>query len=104
MMVSLLAAVDATAHIHLIVGSNPLAAARCTTSLAAGATAIVIAPESADIHYALQKRIDAKEVRWLKKDFEETDLSTLGRDEVLGYVDAVFVTYGPRDPRSESVE
>lgn len=101
-MTSLLTAIDATSHIHLIVGSNPLAAARCTSSIAAGAKPIVIAPEAVDIHYGLQKRIDANEVEWLKKSFEEGDLSRLGREEVGGFVDAVFVTSGPRDPQSKS--
>ncbi|KZL65434.1 siroheme synthase [Colletotrichum incanum] len=94
---SLLTALNCKGNTHLIIGTNPLAAARCTQSLAAGATAILLAPETPDLHYGLQKRIDAGEVTWHKKAFEDTDLFTLGRDEVDNVVDAVFVTSGPRD-------
>jgi uroporphyrin-III C-methyltransferase len=100
--ISLLTAVDSTSHVHLIVGSNPLAAARCAKSLEVGAKPRLIAPETADLHYALQKRIDSGEVEWLKKAFEDEDVLRLGRDEVNGVVDAVFVTSGPRDPLCES--
>lgn len=98
---SLLTAVDSTSHIHLIVGSNPLAAARCAKSLEVGAKPRLIAPETADLHYALQKRIESGEVEWLKKSFEDEDVLRLGREEVNGVVDAVFVTSGSRDPLSK---
>ncbi|EPE32046.1 Tetrapyrrole methylase [Glarea lozoyensis ATCC 20868] len=101
--VSLLTAIDCTAHIHLIVGSNPLAAARCAKSLQVGAKPLLIAPETAELHYALQKRIEGGEVEWLKKSFEESDALSLGREEIGGVVDAVFVTYGPRDPLSTTI-
>jgi uroporphyrin-III C-methyltransferase len=100
MGISLLTAVDSTSHVHLIVGSNPLATARCAKSLEVGAKPIVIAPDTADVHYGLQKRIDDGSVTWLKKRFEDEDLSSLGREEIGGFVDAVFVTTGPRDPLS----
>ena len=100
--ISLLTAVDSTSHIHLIVGSNPLAAARCAKSLEVGAKPRLIALETAQLHYALQKRIDSREVDWLKKAFEDDVVLRLGREEVNGVVDAVFVTLGPRDPLSES--
>jgi uroporphyrin-III C-methyltransferase len=101
MNTSLLASLNCEGSVHLIVGSNPLAAARCGQSLGAGATPIVVAPDSADIHYALQKRIESGEVKWHKKAFEDDDVFTLGRGEVGNVVDAVFVTAGPRDPQSE---
>jgi uroporphyrin-III C-methyltransferase len=100
MFTSLLTAVDSTSHIHLVIGSNPLAAARCAKSLEVGAHPIVIAPETAEVHYGLQKRIDSGEAKWLKKKFAEEDLMTLGREEIGGFVDAVFVTLGPRNPAS----
>jgi uroporphyrin-III C-methyltransferase len=99
--VSLLTAIDSTSHIHLVIGSNPLAAARCAKSLEVGAKPLLIAPESAELHYALQKRIDAGEVKWLKKSFEDKDVKQLGREEIGGFVDAVFVTSGARDPLSK---
>lgn len=98
--VSMLTATDARSHIHLIVGSNPLAAGRCGQSLGAGASPILLAPETAELHYALQKRIDDGEVKWIKEAFRDEHLFTLGREEVGHIVDAVFVTYGPRDPLS----
>lgn len=91
---ALLTAVDATSHVHLIVGANPLAGARCTRSIEVGARPVLLAPEDADLHYGLVKRIEAGEVQWLKRSFQAEDLTTLGRAEVDGVVDAVFVTAG----------
>ena len=101
--ISLLTAVDSTSHIHLIVGSNPLAAARCAKSFEVGAKPRLIAPETTELHYALQKRIDSGEVEWLKKEFEDEDVLRLGREEISGVVDTVFVTLGPRDPLSRLI-
>ncbi|KAI1408114.1 uroporphyrin-III C-methyltransferase [Hypoxylon sp. FL1857] len=101
--VSLLTAMDARSHTHLIIGSNPLAAARCGQSLSAGASPILIAPETAELHYALQKRIDDGEVKWIKEAFRDEHLFTLGREEVDQIVDAVFVTSGPREPLSAHI-
>ena len=100
---SLLTAVDSTSHVHLIVGANPLAAARCAKSLEVGAKPLLIAPETDELHYALQKRIESGEVNWLKKAFEDKDVLRLGREEVNGVVDAVFVTSGSREPLSKSM-
>ncbi|KAM5348798.1 hypothetical protein ACJ41O_008621 [Fusarium nematophilum] len=97
---SLLAALNCRDNVHLVIGTNPLAATRCGQSLGAGARPILIAPEGAELHYALQKRIDDGLVQWHKKTFEDADLLRLGRQEVDGVVDAVFVTSGPRDPTS----
>jgi hypothetical protein len=91
---ALLTAVDATSHVHLIIGSNPLAGARCTRSIEVGAKPILLAPEDSTLHYGLIKRIEAGEVKWLKRSFQEEDLRTLGRSDVDGFVDAVFVTTG----------
>jgi uroporphyrin-III C-methyltransferase len=91
---ALLTAVDATSHIHLVVGSNPLAAARCTRAIEVGAKPVLIAPEDSTLHYGLVKRIEVGEVKWLQRTFQEEDLTTLGRPEVNSVVDAVFVTAG----------
>lgn len=101
--VSLLASIQATGHVHLIVGANPLAASRCSASLAVGATPLLIAPAAAELHYALQRRIEAGELKWLQKDFEDGDVVTRGREEVGRVVDAVFVTLGARDAMSTSL-
>jgi hypothetical protein len=94
MMPALLTAVDATSHIHLIVGSNPLAGARCSRAIEVGAKPILIAPEESTLHYGLVKRIEAGEVKWIQRTFQDEDLTTLGRPEVDGVVDAVYVTAG----------
>jgi uroporphyrin-III C-methyltransferase len=91
---ALLTAVDCTSHVHLVVGSNPLAAARCARSIEVGAKPILIAPAEATLHYGLVRRIDEGEVQWLQRSFQEDDLTTLGRVDVDGVVDAVFVTAG----------
>ncbi|KAH6981069.1 tetrapyrrole methylase [Ilyonectria sp. MPI-CAGE-AT-0026] len=100
MATSLLAALNCRDSVHLVVGTNPLAASRCGQSINAGAHPILIAPEGSELHYSLQKRIDDGQVKWCKKDFEDADLLQLGREEVDRVVDAVFVTSGPRDPMS----
>ncbi|KAF8852337.1 uroporphyrin-III C-methyltransferase [Acephala macrosclerotiorum] len=103
MAISLLTSIDSTSHIHLIVGWNPLAAARCAKSLEVGAKPLLVAPETAELHYALQKRVDNGEVEWLKKPFEDEDVLRLGREEIDHVVDGVFVTLGPRDPLSAHI-
>jgi len=100
---ALLTAVDSTNHVHLIVGSNPLAGARCTRTLEVGAKAKLVAPEDSSLHYGLMKRIDEGEVEWIKRAFKDEDLTTLGREEVDGVVDAVFVTVGGKNPLSAHI-
>ncbi|KAK7537184.1 tetrapyrrole methylase [Phyllosticta citribraziliensis] len=100
---ALLTAVDSTSHVHLIVGSNPLAGARCSKSAEVGAKPILIAPENSTLHYGLLKRIENGEVEWLKRDFQDSDLTSLGRDDVDGVVDAVFVTLGGKNPQSTHI-
>ncbi|KAF2488873.1 uroporphyrin-III C-methyltransferas-like protein [Lophium mytilinum] len=100
---ALLTAVDSTSHIHLIVGSNPLAGARCTRSIEVGAKPFLVAPEDASLHYGLSKRIEEGEVEWMKRAFRDSDLTTLGRDEVDHVVDAVFVTLGGKNPLSTHI-
>ncbi|KAI1293433.1 tetrapyrrole methylase [Xylaria venustula] len=95
--VSLLTAVNAESHVHLIVGSNSLAAARCGQSLAAGASPVLLAPDTAELHYAIQQRLDNGEIKWVNEAFQENHLFTLGRQDVGHVVDAVFVTSGARD-------
>ena len=95
---ALLTAVDSTSHVHLIIGSNPLAGSRCSKSLEVGATPILIAPETANLHYGLLKRLEEHDIQWIKRDFQNEDLRTLGREEVDRVVDAVFVTSGARSP------
>ncbi|KAK5088790.1 uroporphyrin-III C-methyltransferase [Lithohypha guttulata] len=99
-MPALLTAQNCRDNIHLVVGAGPLAASRCTKSLEVSARPILIAPEHDDIHFSLAKRVEDGSVIWTKKDFEDSDLTTLGREEVDHIVDAVFVTTGSKHPLS----
>ena len=99
-MPALLTAQDCRGQIHLVVGSGPLAASRCSKILDVGAKPVLIAPEQDDLHFSLTKRIEDGTISWTKRDFEDTDLTTLGRAEVNYVVDAVFVTTGPKHPLS----
>ena len=63
-----------------------------------GAKPILIAPETANLHYGLLRRVEEKSVDWIKRDFRDDDLTNLGREEVDHVVDAVFVTSGARTP------
>ncbi|KLJ13682.1 uroporphyrin-III C-methyltransferase/precorrin-2 dehydrogenase/sirohydrochlorin ferrochelatase [Blastomyces silverae] len=99
----MLAALDVRDQVHLIVGANPLAAARCTKCLDAGAIPIVIAPEGVEIHAPLLQKIEDGRVRRIGREFKDEDLKTLGRNEVDNYVDAVFVTLGPQNPLSSHI-
>lgn len=100
---ALLTAVEAVSHVHLIVGSNPLAGARCTRALEVGALPKLIAPADATLHYGLAKRIEEGKVEWIKRDFQDSDLTSLGREEVDHVVDAVFVTAGGKNAVSTHI-
>ncbi|KAB8356443.1 hypothetical protein FH972_024026 [Carpinus fangiana] len=102
-MPALLVALEAAHQVHLVVGSNPLAGARCTRSLEAGATVKLVAPPDVQLHYGLAKRIEDGEVEWIKRPFSDDLLTTLGRDEVDGVVDMVFVTLGAKVPTSTHI-
>ena len=91
---ALLTAQDCAGQVHLIIGSNPLASARCAKVIEAGANPKIIAPSNAEFHYVLSKRIEAGEVEWIQKPFQDDDLTRLGRNDVDGVVDAVFITSG----------
>ncbi|KAK3674343.1 uroporphyrin-III C-methyltransferase [Recurvomyces mirabilis] len=100
---ALLTAVDSTTHIHLVVGSNPLAGARCSKSIEVGATPILISPAGTVLHYGLAKRIEEHGIKWEQREFVDSDLTTLGRDEVDHVVDAVFVTSGGRSAIAQHI-
>ena len=103
MAIPLLTAHDATGHVHLIIGSNPLANSRCAKSIEIGARPVVIAHGEADMHYALHKKTEEGKVEWLKRGFKDEDLKTLGREEVDNHVDAVFITLGGKKPLSHHI-
>jgi uroporphyrin-III C-methyltransferase len=100
---ALLTAQNCQDQVHLILGSGPLAASRCAKSLEVRARPVVVFPESEPIHFTLAAAIEEGRVHWVRRQFQEEDLKTLGREEVDGYVDAVFVTLPARDPQSVHV-
>lgn len=100
---ALLTAHSCVDHVHLILGTGPLAASRCAKSLEVGAQPVVVSPETEDVHFTLAKAIEDGRVRWVQRNFQEQDLSTLGREEVDGYVDAVFVTLPSKAPESTHI-
>lgn len=93
----LLTSQKSSGHVHLIIGANSIANARCARSIEVGAKAKVIAPADAEVHFAIRKKIDDGCIEWVQKGFEDADLSTLGREEVDYVVDAVFITGGEGD-------
>ncbi|KAJ5428313.1 Siroheme synthase domain 3 [Penicillium cf. griseofulvum] len=99
----LMAAWNTESQIHLIVGSNPLAAARCARSLEVGAKPIIIAPESDDMHFTISEHIANGSVQWIRHEFQDKDLTTLGREEVDHVVDLVFVTLGGNNSLSPHI-
>jgi siroheme synthase (precorrin-2 oxidase/ferrochelatase) len=94
-MAALLTALDCRDHVHLIVGANPLAAARCSRSLQVGAKPTLVAPADTALPQGLERRIVAGEVHWVKAEFQDGFLTSLGREAVGNVVDAVFVTLPP---------
>src|ERR1700761_9466995 len=100
---ALLTAVESTDHVHLIVGSNSLAGSRCSKSVEVGAKPKLVSPESTSMHYGLVKRIDVGEIEWIKTNFQDQYLTSVGRPEVNCVVDAVFVTLPPSDPLRKNI-
>lgn len=97
----LLTSTSAKSQVHLIIGSNPLAAARCAKSLEVGAIPILITSSpDGKLPSNLSKHVDSGAVKWIDRDFRDGDLSTLGREDVDGFVDMVFVTLGRVYPLS----
>ncbi|GAA5230882.1 hypothetical protein GCM10025794_28910 [Massilia kyonggiensis] len=88
-------------QVHLIIGTNPLAGARCAKSVSVGAKPIIIAPDTVDVHYTLTERFEDGSAQWIRRSFQDDDLTTLGREEVDHVVDMVFVTLGASDPLSK---
>ncbi|KAL4821055.1 tetrapyrrole methylase [Aspergillus spinulosporus] len=101
--IPLLASINAESQVHLIIGANPLAAARCTKSVQAGAKPVVISPDPGSLQYALAAYTENGTVNWVQREFEDADLTTLGREEVDHVVDMVFVTLGGNHPLSSHI-
>ena len=79
--------------------------------VAAAATAPELVVDSSPVHgnadpqslpFSVSRFVNSGKVDWIPRDFEEHDLTTLGRKEVGGVVDAVFVTVGPNSKYREN--
>ncbi|KAL5049873.1 hypothetical protein BDW71DRAFT_138245 [Aspergillus fruticulosus] len=101
--IPLLASINAESQVHLIVGANPLAAARCAKSVQAGANPVVVSPDSENLQYTLAAHIGNGTADWVRREFKDADLTTLGREEVDHVVDMVFVTLGGNHPLSSHI-
>ncbi|KAF4222666.1 hypothetical protein CNMCM5878_003704 [Aspergillus fumigatiaffinis] len=99
----LLMAMNTEHQVHLIIGTNPLAGARCAKCVGVGAKPIIIAPDTVDVHYTLTERFEDGSAQWIRRAFQDDDLTTLGREEVDHVVDMVFVTLGGSDPLSSHI-
>jgi len=100
MSVPLLASIDCTRQVHLIIGDDGIAAKRAVRSLEAGALCTLLSPNLAEeLHFDLRRFTENGKLSHIQRDFEENDLKTLGRAEVDGVVDMVFVTLSPLDKR-----
>ena len=96
MPVPLLTSVDCNNQVHLIVGDDGIAAKRVARSLEAGASCILISPVKKDkLHFDLKDFVERNRIKQVERVFREDDLRTLGREEVDGIVDMVFVTLSP---------
>ena len=103
MVAPLLTSHDATDHVHLIVGSGSLANARCSRSLEVGAKPILVGNGDGQLHHTLRQKLEDGRMQWLKRNFQEDDLKTLGRAEIDGFVDAVFLTTKAKDASNEHI-
>ncbi|BFZ64657.1 uroporphyrin-III C-methyltransferase [Saitoella coloradoensis] len=96
MTIPLLTSTNCTGHVHLLVGSTPLVASRATKVLDAGAIPVLITETATkELPYDLLKRVEEGVVRHIQRSWEESDLSTLGREEVGRWVDTVFCALPP---------
>jgi uroporphyrin-III C-methyltransferase len=103
MVVPLLTSMDCTNQVHLVIGSNGIAAKRATRSHEAGANCVLLAPvEKEELHFDLKEFIERDRIKHIDREFQEADLTTFGRAEVDGVVDMVFVTLSPLDNRGSS--
>ncbi|KAI5815015.1 tetrapyrrole methylase [Pyronema omphalodes] len=90
----LLTSRNSVGETHLLIGASPLAASRLQKSLDAGANVILISPPT-ELPYSIQTHINSGAVTWHQRSFTSTDINTLGRQEVDGIVDLVWVVSHP---------
>uniref|UniRef100_A0A060T6B5 ARAD1B14674p n=1 Tax=Blastobotrys adeninivorans TaxID=409370 RepID=A0A060T6B5_BLAAD len=90
-MPGLLTSIAIKGQVVLVVGQTNLTKSRVRILLDHGAVPIVVTGDPNDDWFD----DDLEGVTVLRKPIEETDLTSLGRDEVDGVVDAVFVTLPP---------
>lgn len=91
---NLLASLNCQTERHVVVGGNSnISALRINSILSCGAIPILIQKgEISDFPVSTQEHIASGAVEWINGDFEAVHLTSLGRKEVDGVVDRVFVT------------
>lgn len=91
-MTCLLASLKCTDEVHLIVGASNVAASRINSILEAGAKPVLLTNQpSEEFTKSIEDNIANGNLKYVKKEFENDDLSKLGRSEVNHVVDRVFV-------------
>ncbi|KAK9375060.1 tetrapyrrole methylase [Lipomyces chichibuensis] len=98
-MPGLLISQNCISQTHLVIGSTALSLTRVSKSLECGANVILIAPKASETTQTVkvwETEIQAKEASypnftWIQREFNDDDLTILGRDEVDNVVDTVFV-------------
>lgn len=92
-MTNLLASITCTDEVHLIIGVSNVASLRINSILQAGAKPILIAHQAThEIPKSIQDNISSGKLKYIEKEFDTNDLVSLGKEEVDGVVDRVFVT------------
>lgn len=92
-MTNLLASITCTEEVHLIIGVSNVASLRINSILQAGAKPILIAHQATqEIPKSIQDNISSGKLKYIEKEFDTNDLVSLGKEEVDGVVDRVFVT------------
>lgn len=54
------------------------------------------------MHFTLSEHISNGSAQWIRREFQDKDLTTLGREEVDHIVDLVFVTLGGNNSLSKT--
>lgn len=92
-MTNLLASWNCEQEIHLVVGISNAAVFRVNSIKESGAIPIIITNgDIKEFPWGIRSLIEEGKLRWVRKLFELSDLSSQGRDEVNRVVDKVFVT------------
>ena len=92
-MTNLLASLKCSDEVHLIIGASNVASLRINSILEAGAKPVLISNQPSEkFPKSIQDNIAKGILKHIGKEYENGDLTSLGRSEVDNIVDRVFVT------------